>query len=88
VVKHAAAREVRVVLTLEPGSFRLAVVDNGRGLAPAGADAAGVGASARLASGNGLANMAHRLEEIGGRCEVRGAPGAGTSVTFVVPVKE
>jgi signal transduction histidine kinase len=87
VVKHAAAKEVRVVLKVEAGSFLLAVVDNGRGFLPGAPDAAANPTSLRLEGGNGLANMKTRLEEIGGQCSVQSEPGAGTSVTFAVPVK-
>ena len=86
VLKHAAAKKVRVVLTVEAECFRLAVLDDGCGFvlgtpAPAGSPAL------RLESGNGLANMKTRLEEMGGQCEVRSEPGAGTSVMFTVYVK-
>jgi len=86
VLKHAAAKKVRVVLTVEAECFRLAVLDDGCGFVlgtPAPADSPAL----RLESGNGLANMKTRLEEIGGQCEVRSEPGAGTSVTFTVYVK-
>jgi signal transduction histidine kinase/streptogramin lyase len=86
VVKHAAASEVRVSLTLQGAVFSLRIEDNGCGFAaqppgsepPSGAD--------RFTHGNGLANMRRRLAEIGGCCEVRSAPGQGTAIQFVVPV--
>jgi signal transduction histidine kinase len=31
--------------------------------------------------------MRQRLAEIGGRCEIKSAPGNGTTIAFVVPVK-
>ena len=86
VVKHAHATEVRVSLELPRGGFALLVADNGQGFDhhllklndPVPTDAA------RVSSGNGLANMQRRLEEIGGRCEWDTAPGEGTRVRFVV----
>jgi signal transduction histidine kinase len=36
--------------------------------------------------GSGLRNMADRLAALGGRLEVRSAPGAGTTVTGRLPV--
>lgn len=87
VLKHAAAKKVRVVLTVEAECFRLAVVDDGCGFVPGATPPAADSPGLRLEGGNGLANMKTRLEEIGGRCEVCSAPGAGTSVTFTVPVK-
>ena len=35
---------------------------------------------------NGLANMAQRMAEIGGTCELASQPGAGCRVTFTVPL--
>ena len=77
-VRHAAASEVRVALTLEPGGLALAVQDNGCGFS-AGARA---GAADRFASGDGLENMRRRLAGVGGHCEIHSAPGQGTKVVF------
>ena len=35
---------------------------------------------------NGLTNMRQRLEEIGGRCEIRSERGGGTQVVFFLPM--
>jgi signal transduction histidine kinase len=85
-VRHADATEVRVSLSIEPAGFALRVEDAGRGFVT-GADGSAARDPVRLASGNGLANMQQRLAEIGGRCDLRSAPGEGTKVTFFVPVK-
>jgi signal transduction histidine kinase len=77
VLKHAGASEVRVAFALEPAAFTLTIADNGRGFL----------AEATAGTGNGLDNMRRRLEEIGGRCAIRSAPGQGTCVTFNVSVK-
>jgi len=86
VVRHAAATEVRIVLTLEKIAFELSITDDGRGFAPhpekITADDAG-----RFSSGNGLENMIRRLREIGGSCEIQTAPGRGTKVIFKVLLK-
>lgn len=87
VLKHAAAKKVRIVLTVEDERFRLVVLDDGRGFATGSTPPAPDSPVLRLEGGNGLVNMKARLEEIGGQCEVRSEPGAGTSVTFTVPVK-
>ena len=86
VVKHAAASEVRIALTLTPAGFELTVEDNGRGFTPVGSKARSPAPSDRFASGNGLENMPRRLEEAGGRCDIRSATGKGTTIVFVVPV--
>lgn len=73
IIKHAGATEVHLVLTPDEHGFTLLVADNGPGFAP---DRPGVG--------NGLNNMQTRMREIGGDCELRSAPGTGTSITFRV----
>ncbi len=85
VVKHAAASEVRVSLTLLGSTFSLDVEDNGRGFAVDAGENDPRSGSDRLSHGNGLANVRRRLAEIGGRCEVRSVPGQGTLIHFVVP---
>jgi signal transduction histidine kinase len=87
VVKHANATEVRITLALAENRFAWEVEDNGRGCDARHGPAKSSGNPGRIASGNGLANMRRRLADVGGSCEVQSEPGAGTCVTFVVPVK-
>src|ERR1035437_2729437 len=54
----------------------VAVEDNGKGFNPAQASA----------ERNGLANMAQRMSEIGGACELSSQPGSGCLVVFTVPL--
>jgi len=84
-VRHAAASEVRVALTLEPGGLALAVEDNGCGFSPGAS--AGAGAADRFASGEGLENMHRRLAKVGGVCEIDSAPGKGTRVVFRIKTR-
>ncbi len=86
VVKHARATEVRITLELRGGGFVLWVIDNGIGFSPNShlAKTAATLDTTRFSSGNGLANMRKRLEEIGGQCVWDSAPGEGTRVQFVV----
>jgi signal transduction histidine kinase len=65
--RHASPRSITV--TLGPG--RLVVADDGTGFDPA---------RARGGRGFGLVSMRDRAEGLGGRLEVRSAPGAGTRV--------
>jgi signal transduction histidine kinase len=65
--RHAGPTSILV--RLEPG--RLVVEDDGRGFDPAQRD---------RGRGFGLVSMRDRAEGLGGRCEVRSAPGAGTKV--------
>lgn len=86
VIKHAAASEVSVSLTVQPDAFVLAVQDNGRGFSTEAVESPARRQPDRIARGHGLANMRRRLEKIGGLCEIQSAPGQGTGVRFVVPV--
>jgi len=94
-VKHARASEVRVCLELRQDGFLLTVTDNGVGFNPppegqscVKVDLARTAPETRFFSGNGLANMRKRLEEVGGYCEWKTAPGEGTRVCMAVTVKE
>ena len=73
--KYARASAARISLSAADGALTFAVSDDG-----AGYD------SARTPMGSGLRNMADRLAALGGRLEVRSAPGAGTTVTGRLPV--
>jgi two-component system, NarL family, sensor histidine kinase UhpB len=57
------------------GALRLIVRDNGRGLE-------------NEDDGAGMAGMRERALHIGGRLDVRAAPGGGTEVVLDVPVPE
>jgi len=89
VVKHAAATEVRISLTLAAAGFSATIEDDGVGFEPSRPGPAPTGQDAlRIAGGNGLANMRKRLESIGGECRVDSVPGRGTRITYIVPVKK
>jgi ligand-binding sensor domain-containing protein/signal transduction histidine kinase len=70
VARHADASEVRLELSLTNSTLRIAVSDNGRGFDPA----------TPRQRGNGLQNMAQRLQQLGGRLLVESAPGAGACI--------
>lgn len=80
VVKHAGASRVTLRLQARDGALGIEVCDDGRGFA---ADN-----PAPKAGRNGLANMAHRLREAGGTCEVHATAGGGTCVVlhYLYPV--
>ena len=69
--RHAEAQGVEVSLAAG-ADIVLRVADDGRGLPPDVRE-------------SGLGNMRRRAEELGGRCEVRSAPGEGTTLTWIVP---
>ncbi len=83
VLKHSAATNVKVEMTINPLDFELKVADNGRGFevpAPAAAKTQTPGGR----DGDGLKNMRQRLATIGGECLVSSRPGGGTTVTMRV----
>ncbi|HEU5070949.1 MAG TPA: two-component regulator propeller domain-containing protein [Verrucomicrobiae bacterium] len=84
-VKHSGATEVRVTVELLPDRLRVAVADNGAGFDPARVTTARTGN--RVVSGYGVTGIQARLEQIGGRMELRSRPGEGTQVEFYVPMK-
>ena len=76
-VRHAAASEIVLGLRVEADQLVVRVGDNGRGFR----------VSECKAYGRGLANVHARLEKIGGQCECRSAPGAGTTIELRVPLQ-
>jgi signal transduction histidine kinase len=70
-VKHADAKRIGITVRRIDGAMEAVISDDGRG----GADA----------SGSGLRGLADRLAARSGRLRVESPPGAGTTVTAVVP---
>ena len=76
VQKHAGATRVVVRLTESEGELRFEVEDDGRGFE--------VEDGRR---GSGLTNLADRLDAVGGRLEVDAAPGRGSRLSGIVPLR-
>jgi signal transduction histidine kinase len=76
VVRHAGASEVRLSISVEKNQLSLTVSDNGCGFSSA----------APTVAMDGIANMRARIEKLGGRFEISGAAGSGTTVRFYVPL--
>src|SRR5215471_18222029 len=74
IAKYAQASSARICLQAQNGTLRLTVSDDG-----AGYDAR------HTPLGSGQRNMADRLSALGGRLEVRSAPGQGTTITAELP---
>ncbi len=70
VAKHAGATELRIIMELMDRQLRLVFEDNGCGFSP----------SQDQGEGQGLANMAHRLDELGGQFRIKSKPGQGTII--------
>jgi len=77
VLKHAAAKQVRIAMRLDGEVLEVQVEDDGIGFDSA--VSAGVGH-------DGLGNMARRMKEAGGTLHIHSAPGQGTLLTFRVPL--
>ena len=78
VVQHSGATELHLTIAVVDGQLVISVRDNGRGFDPA--------APHERRTADGLGNMQRRLQQLGGRCELASHPGAGTTVSFHVPV--
>jgi signal transduction histidine kinase len=74
IAKYAHASQARICLQAQNGTLRFTVSDDG-----AGYDAR------HTPLGSGQRNMADRLAALGGRLEVRSAPGDGTTITAELP---
>lgn len=77
VIRHSGAGKVAVRAALVDGTLRLSVADDGRGLAE--------GDAVRPSGGNGLPNLAHRLQEFGGECLLESGQ-SGLTVGLVLPI--
>jgi two-component system sensor histidine kinase UhpB len=76
VLKHAHATESILELKREAGSVRFSIFDNGRGFAkPA------------RPTGHGLVGIAERVRLLGGSFDLQSAPGRGTRLTAIIPLK-
>ncbi|MBA7636535.1 hypothetical protein ES703_44155 [subsurface metagenome] len=83
VVKHARAKKVKVSVRRVGRQIHVGVEDDGWGFDPAK-----VRATAVKKGGFGLFSIRERLEQIGGELEIDSAPGHGTKVTVVAPLKQ
>jgi PAS domain S-box-containing protein len=75
VVKHAAARQVRIALWRDAGGARLRVEDDGKGFDPAAVPPGHLG----------LAGMHARAGRVGATLVLASSPGSGTRIDVVVP---
>jgi signal transduction histidine kinase len=73
-VRHGHATEVSLRVRVLDDQLCISITDNGTGFDPSG-----------KFQGHGLLNLRERLEQIRGRCELKSAPGTGTTVTLEVP---
>jgi signal transduction histidine kinase len=77
VVRHAGASQVQVNLSLCSRGLVLEIVDNGKGLQPAGCPV----------EGRGLMGIRERVMACGGQMSLSSLAGAGTSLLVLIPVE-
>jgi signal transduction histidine kinase len=77
ILKHAGPCQAALSLALSETDIRIDITDTGRGFDMLVAD-----------RGNGLSNLNHRIETIGGICAIDSRPGGGTRISFVCPLGE
>ncbi len=77
IVKHSAASEIQLGITLNDNVLIINVSDNGIGLT-----------EGKDKSGNGLTNMQARIAAIGGVFSLKSEPNSGTSIRITVPVSQ
>jgi signal transduction histidine kinase len=77
IIRHAKATRVNVVLKMDDGALLLDVQDNGTGIHD---DKISNHASF------GLMGMRERARSFGGKVEINGVPGKGTSVLVRIPL--
>src|SRR5260370_28066037 len=89
ILKHSGATAAKLAITCDSVNFEIIVSDAGKGYKTdvTGALVAG-DPGVQAPSGNGLRNMRERLAKLGGLCEVKSAPGQGTTVRFVLPLSQ
>jgi ligand-binding sensor domain-containing protein/signal transduction histidine kinase len=75
ILKHAHARRVWIRLESSPSHLAIRIQDEGCGFS-----------GESRPHGNGLHNMAQRLQRIGGRMELKAGPDQGTCVTLEIPM--
>ena len=75
ILRHASATQVEITMNREGSEFVLTIRDNGRGI---------VGIEK---SGLGILGMQERARLIGGKMEISGAEGTGTTISVRIPIK-
>lgn len=74
-IKYSKAGSLTVTASVDGRQVIFTIADNGEGFNPE-----------QVSGGNGLRNIRHRVEELGGQLELRAAPGEGCYFRYVIPV--
>jgi signal transduction histidine kinase len=75
-VRHSGASQILIEMEVVENQLKIAVADNGRGFVPGDC----------LAGSDGVASMKQRMQKLGGRCEIKSQPEAGTTIEFWLPL--
>jgi len=75
-VKHGYPKRIRLQVAMHGDRLTLSLEDDGCGFNPA----------AKSVGRNGLENMKHRIESVGGNLQLTSAPGSGTRIQFDLKV--
>jgi signal transduction histidine kinase len=81
VLRHARASRVSVRVDCDARQLAVEIADDGVGFDPPAEVGQGAGGRAQ-----GIENIRRRAELLGGRVEIRSAPGQGTAVSLTMPV--
>jgi signal transduction histidine kinase len=76
-IRHSGATEVSLAINVIADKVKVVVKDNGKGFDP----------KSRDLSRNGLSNMAQRMAEVSGSCQVTSQSGCGCEVELIAPLK-
>jgi signal transduction histidine kinase/ligand-binding sensor domain-containing protein len=76
ILKHASATVVKVAISIEGNQLCINIKDNGKGFDLAD----------KSVSGDGITNMAQRIQVIGGQFIINSSIGQGTTIKIKVPV--
>jgi two-component system sensor histidine kinase DegS len=83
VERHSCASSASISLSYQPDKTKLTVADNGAGFVPPRV-LDDLAKESRL----GIIGMQERARLLGGKLDIRSAPGAGTKVTVTIPFNE
>jgi PAS domain S-box-containing protein len=78
VIKHAHAREVKIIIVYEENVITLQMIDDGQGFEQG---------SVRQSGGFGLQGIMERVQRLEGSLEIDSAPGKGTHLNVRVPIQ-
>jgi PAS domain S-box-containing protein len=81
IARHAEASRVCISIAFQPGHIDFHVEDNGKGF-----DLQRLDEPAQPGSGIGLSSMKERARLLGGSLKILSCPGAGTKISFSIPI--